>query len=94
MSTETAVGTLALLLAMMGHAQTQSTGPTEATGRHSVHGTIASVDQKKGWIHLKTDEGTLVLKVPPGSVRTAKKGDTMTVALALKDKGPAQRSGR
>lgn len=90
MGTESAVGTLALLLAVMGHAQTQPAGSDQMTGRHSMQGTITSLDQKKGWIHLKTDEGTLVLRVPPESVRKAKKGDTMTVAVALKDKGPAK----
>ena len=91
MSTETAVGTLALLLALMGsNAHNQSAGPDQTPRRHSMQGTITSLDQKKGWIHLKTDRGTLVLRVPSESVRKAKKGDTMTVAVALQDKGPAK----
>jgi hypothetical protein len=92
--TESAVGTLALLLALLGHAQTPPAPPSQATGPHSIQGTIASLDQRKGWIHLKTGKGTLVLKVPPESVRNAKKGDRMTVALALTDKGPAKPSKR
>jgi hypothetical protein len=91
---ESAVGTLALLLAVMGHAPTHSADSGEKTGRHALQGTITQLDQKKGWIHLKTDEGTLVVKVPPETVRKAKKGDTMTVALALTDKGPAKGSKR
>ncbi len=96
MSLETTAGTLALLMALMGPAHAQSTGSTSGTGsdqmsgRHSMQGTITSLDQKKGWVHLKTHEGTLILRVPPESIRNAKKGDPLTVNLALKDNGPAK----
>lgn len=66
----------------------QPAGMAEMTGRHAMHGTITSLDEKKGWIHLKTDEGTLIMQVPPASLQGVKKGDTVTVNLALKDNGP------
>ncbi len=100
---QAAIGGLALLAALSGPAMAQtgtnpSTTPTPSTGqasgmenmtgRHAMHGTITSLDQKKGWIHLKTQEGTLIMQVPPESLQSVKKGDTVTVNLALKDNGP------
>ena len=56
----------------------------------TMQGQITSLDEKKGWVHVKTDEGTMILRVPPESLRNVKKGDTVTVRLALKDTGPAK----
>jgi len=57
--------------------------------RHSIQGEVTRVDSKKGWIHLKTSEGTMIMHFPPSEVQTLKKGDTITVDLALRDNGPA-----
>ena len=58
------------------------------TGRHSMEGTVTSLDAKKGWVHVKTGEGTMIVHVPPSSLAGLKKGDTVTVDLAIKDNGP------
>jgi hypothetical protein len=62
------------------------------TGRHSMQGEVTSVDAKKGWVHLKTTEGTMILHFPPEALQGVKKGDRMSVDLALKDNGPAPKS--
>lgn len=96
-SRHAALGGLALLAALSGPAMAQtgtnpstgtSSGMEQMAGRHTMQGTITSLDQKKGWIHLKTHEGTLIMQVPPESLQSVKKGDTVMVDLALKDNGP------
>ena len=84
------MASLALLGIMAGPALAQSAGSDQMKGRHAMQGQITSVDEKKGWVHVKTDEGTMILRVPPESLRNVKKGDTVTVRLALKDTGPAK----
>ena len=58
-------------------------------GRHSVEGEVTKVDAKKGWVHVKTSDGTMIVHFPPTDLQTLKKGDRITVSLALKDNGPA-----
>jgi hypothetical protein len=58
-------------------------------GRHSVEGEVTRVDAKKGWVHVKTSDGTMIMHFPPADLQTMKKGDRITVSLALKDNGPA-----
>ena len=58
-------------------------------GRHSMEGQVTSIDAKKGWVHVKTTEGTMIVHFPPESLQGVKKGDTITVSLALQDNGPA-----
>jgi hypothetical protein len=57
-------------------------------GRHSMEGTVTRVDAKKGWVHVKTEEGTLIVHVPPDTLQGVKKGDSVTVDLAIRDNGP------
>ena len=83
------IGSLALLATMAAPALAQSSRSEPMQGRHSMQGTVTSVDEKKGWVHVQTDEGTMILRVPPESLQSVKKGDTVTVSLALKDTGPA-----
>lgn len=86
------IRSLALLVALAAPALAQSAGPGQMDGRHSMQGTITSLDQKTGWIHVKTEEGTMIVRVPSESLQGVKKGDTVTVDLALKDNGPAKSS--
>ena len=81
---------LALLGLMAGPALAQSAGSDQMKGRHAMQGQITSMDEKKGWVHVKTDEGTMILRVPPESLRNVKKGHTVKVSLALRDTGPAK----
>lgn len=79
--------TAALLASGSGLASAQS--PDPMMGRHSVEGEVTKVDAKKGWVHVKTSDGTMIMHFPPADLQTMKKGDRITVSLALKDNGPA-----
>jgi hypothetical protein len=68
-----------------------SMAPGETIGRHSAHGEITSLDGKKGWVNLKTSEGTMIVQVPPASLQGLKKGDRITVDLAMKSTGQQSR---
>ena len=78
----------ALLASGSGLASAQ-TPAGQMMGRHSVEGEVTKVDSKKGWIHVKTSDGTMIMHFPPADLQTMKKGDRITVSLALKDNGPA-----
>ena len=41
--------------------------------------------------HVKTPEGTLIVHVPPQELQTVKKGDAVTLDLALKNNGPVKK---
>jgi hypothetical protein len=73
-------------------AQTSTAGGAkDMMGKHSMEGEVTSVDAKKGWVHLKTSEGTMIVHFPPTALQNVHKGDTMTVTLALKDEGPNEK---
>jgi hypothetical protein len=81
-----------VVLCTAGPVLAQSSGSDQTVGRHSMQGEVTSVDAKKGWIHLKTAEGTMIMHFPPESLQGLKKGDRISVDLALKDNGPAPKS--
>jgi hypothetical protein len=68
--------------------------PASATmdmkGRHSMDGEVTKVDPKRGWIDVKTSEGSMKLHFPPEALADVKKGDRVTVDLGIKDNGPAK----
>jgi cold shock CspA family protein len=55
-----------------------------------MEGKVTSVSAKTGWVHVKTSEGTILVHFPPAEVADVKKGDTVSVDLAMKDNGPAK----
>ena len=61
----------------------------DMAGRHSMDGQVTKVDAKKGWIDVKTPEGSMKLHFPPAALANVKKGDSVTVELGIKDNGPA-----
>ena len=54
------------------------------TGRHTMAGEVVKIDQKSGQITLKTPEGKLSLHFPPSALAQMKKGDKVSVELAIK----------
>ena len=58
-------------------------------GHHTMDGQVTKVDAKKGWIDVKTAEGSMKLHFPPEALANVKKGDSVSVELGLKDNGPA-----
>jgi hypothetical protein len=86
------VGALGLaLLGSVGPVAAQTA--SDMSGRHSMQGQITRVDTKDGWVHVKTPEGTLIVYMPPQELQTVKKGDAVTLELALKNNGPAKDNG-
>ena len=80
----------ALALALAGATAAPAVAQSaDMTGRHSMQGEITRVNAKKGWIHVKTSEGTMIVHMPPDELKSVKKGDGVTLELALKDNGPA-----
>lgn len=84
------VGTIAAALLAYGVAPVSAQSPaTPAAGDHAMEGRVTKVDTKKGWVHVKTSEGTMIVHFPPDAVQDLHTGDRITVRLALKDNGPA-----
>jgi hypothetical protein len=53
-------------------------------GRHTMTGEVTKVDQNKGTFSLKTGEGTLDLHAPPSALAGVKRGDQMSVEIAVR----------
>jgi hypothetical protein len=84
------VGTIAAALLVSGAATVGAQSKmAPMPGRHSTEGEVTRVDAKKGWVHVKTSDGTMIVHFPPSEIQDLRKGDTITVHLALKDNGPA-----
>jgi hypothetical protein len=64
----------------------------EMMGHHTMEGQVTKVDAKKGWIDVKTPEGSMKLHFPPEALANVKTGDSVSVELGLKDNGPAPKS--
>lgn len=71
-----------------------SAAATDATtmGRHTMTGEVTSVTPDKGRLLIKTPEGRMLLHFPSSALQNVKKGDSVTVELALKDNGPAPKT--
>jgi hypothetical protein len=80
----------ALLLSVTTVSAQSSSPTTEPKGKHSMDGEVTKVDTKKGWIDVKTPDGSMKLHFPPEALADVKKGDRVTVDLAIKDNGPAK----
>jgi len=98
----TLAGTAAgLLLAGFAIAQGPAAPPPSTThaatdaallGRHMMTGEVTSVTPDKGRLLVKTPEGRMLLHFPTSALQNVKKGDSVTVELALKDNGPAPKT--
>src|SRR5262249_62345619 len=60
---------LAMTAFALGAAQGALAQSADMTGRHTMDGTVTRIDEKKGWGHVKTAEGTGIVHVPPASVQ-------------------------
>ena len=89
-SGRTLVATLASALLLSTTTVSAQTATGEAMGKHSMDGEVTKVDAKKGWIDVKTSEGSMKLHFPPNALASVKKGDRVTVDLGIKDNGPAK----
>lgn len=84
------VSTLTGLLLLGAAAVASAQAPAgEMMGHHNMDGQVTKVDAKKGWVDVKTPEGSMKLHFPPAALANVKKGDSVTVELGIKDNGPA-----
>jgi hypothetical protein len=81
----TLTGLMFLGMATVASAQ----APKGDMDRHTMDGQVTKVDAKKGWVDVKTSDGSMKLHFPPSALAGVKKGDSVTVELGLKDNGPA-----
>jgi hypothetical protein len=90
-----------LLLAGLAVAPSPATLPpqpsmtqpaTDMTARHTITGEVTSVTPDKGRVLVKTPEGRMLPHFPASALQNVKKGDSVTVELALKDNGPAPKT--
>ena len=86
-------GTLLLGASVAGAQSTSTSASTDAQSKHTMQGEVTKVDAKKGWVNVKTSEGSMKLHFPPPALQNLKKGDQVTVELGLRDISPAA-SGR
>ena len=54
-----------------------------AAGRHVIEGQVTKVDAKRGWVDVKTAEGSMKLHFPPTALEGVKKGDSVSVEVAM-----------
>jgi hypothetical protein len=71
----------AIALAIVGAGQAQT--PAVAADNHTMDGKVTKVDPKKGWIDVKTPEGSMKLHFPPPALDGVKAGDSVTVELGM-----------
>jgi hypothetical protein len=75
------------------HSPPAQSAPDEASmGRHTMTGEVTSVSPDKGRLLVKTPEGRMLLHFPSSALQSVKKGDSVTIELALKDNGPAPKT--
>jgi len=74
-------------------ASPSMSGGGDFVARHTMTGEVTRVDQKNGRLTLKTAEGNLDLHFPPSALSSVKKGDRVSVELAMKPEGAPSASG-
>jgi phosphopentomutase len=93
---------VSLLTAVSGAAAQTPKGPDTTTtkasdsmsGHHEMTGEVTKVDAKKGWVDIKTSEGSMKLHFPPDALQNVKKGDNVTVDLGMTHVASAKSTGR
>jgi hyperosmotically inducible protein len=53
-------------------------------GRHTMTGEVTDLDASHGRVEIQTSEGELDLHFPPSALRDVKRGDRLTVELAVR----------
>jgi len=82
------VGSILAASAMLAASGVSAQSPSMA-GRNTIEGQVTKVDAKRGWVDVKTAEGSMKLHFPPPALDNVKKGDNVTVELGLTSQGPA-----
>ena len=72
-----------VLVGGVAHAAAPATTPDGALARHTMDGTVTKVDAKRGWVDVKTSEGSMKLHFPSAALDNVKAGDSVTVELGM-----------
>ena len=80
-SVMTAAFAAVLTVATVGGASAQTASPP--AGAHTMDGKVTKVDAKRGWVDVKTAEGSMKLHFPPPALDSVKKGDSVTIELGM-----------
>ena len=78
-SVMTTVFAAAIALALVGAGEAQA----PAAGTHTMDGKVTKVDAKRGWVDVKTPEGSMKLHFPPPALDSVKTGDSVTIELGM-----------
>jgi hypothetical protein len=62
--------------------------PPAPMGRHTMEGEVTKVDAKRGWVDVKTAEGSMKLHFPPSVLASVKKGHRVSVEIGMTPGGP------
>ena len=73
----TTVFAAAITLAIVG------AGEAQAPAAHTMDGKVTKVNAKKGWVDVKTPEGSMKLHFPPPALDSVKTGDSVTIELGM-----------
>jgi len=71
------------VLGGMADSKAQTAQPDGVLARHTMDGTVTKVDAKRGWVDVKTSEGSMKLHFPPAALDDVKVGDSVTVELGM-----------
>ena len=82
------VGSILAASAMLATSGVSAQSPS-MPGRNTIEGQVTKVDAKRGWVDVKTSEGSMKLHFPPDALANVKKGDTVSVDLGLKVISPS-----
>ena len=62
---------------------TPATKSDAAMSQHTMEGTVTKVNAKKGWVDVKTSEGSMKLHFPASALENVKAGDSVTIELGM-----------
>jgi hypothetical protein len=66
----------------------QAQSPPAPMGRHTMEGEVTKVDAKRGWVDVKTAEGSMKLHFPSAVLASVKKGDRVSVEIGMTPGAP------
>ena len=86
-------GRAAALLFGASAVLAQGKAPAVASAaRHTMEGKVTKVDAKRGWIVVKTPDGSMKLHFPPTALEGVKTGDSVSVEVAMTTSPAAERT--
>ena len=79
---------------LFGASTVLAQSKVQAAGRHVIEGQVTKVDAKRGWVDVKTPEGSMKLHFPPTALEGVKRGDSVSVEVAMTTSPAPERMDR